>query len=71
MKECLFGTTEKDGKKCTWIQLESHPVGLLNLHGHMLSYARYKMTGMNQGPRSGASIHTEKSNPMIISGGHT
>ncbi|CAL7961036.1 hypothetical protein GAMM_10053 [Gammaproteobacteria bacterium] len=65
VKEALFGTRiGSDGKKYTWLQLESHPTGLRYLLGHMISYVIYKITGKNIGPY-GRSQYTEKS-PMNL-----
>ncbi len=50
INEGLFGTrTFKNGKKHTWLQLESHSTGITNLVGHLLAYVEYKMTGHNVG----------------------
>ncbi len=60
VKEALFGTRiGADGKKYSWLQLESHPTGLRYLLGHLISYVIYRITGKNIGPY-GRSVYTEK-----------
>ncbi len=65
VKEALFGTRVcQDGKKHTWLQLESHPTGLRYILGHLISYILYKITGKNIGPY-GRSQYTERS-PLYL-----
>lgn len=81
VKEALFGTglidlNKPTGSRCTWIQLESSPVGgfkefknapvtfVVNVILHMINYFDYKITKRNIGPH-GKSNYTEK-NPLII-----
>ena len=58
VKECLFGTRMVNGKKCSWVQLESHATGIRNILGHFLSFIQYKLSGKNIGPY-GKSAYTE------------
>lgn len=81
VKEALFGTClvepyNSKSPKCSWIQLESSPLGgfkefrsapisfLMNAILHMLNYFDYKITKRNIGPH-GKSIYTE-ANPLTI-----
>jgi hypothetical protein len=66
VKEALFGTRMgADGKKYSWLQLESHPTGLRYLLGHLIAYVAYQVTGKNIGPY-GQSKYTE-ANPIKLS----
>ena len=68
VKEALFGTRIINGKKHTWLQLESHSTDFRYLLGHLISYVIYKVTGMNVGPY-GRSKYVEKT-PLNLSEEH-
>lgn len=65
VKELLFSRIEdNDGKVYTWFQLENHPVSFGHVIRHMVDYARYRLTRMNQGPY-GSSTATD-ARPIIL-----
>jgi hypothetical protein len=63
--EMLFGTTELNGEKGSWVQLEAYSTNLTEWPHHMLTFGIHVITGQNVGP-FGTSDYTEKK-PLIIS----
>jgi ankyrin repeat protein len=49
VKECVIGNCTIDSKKCTWIQLERHPVGLKYFPGRMVSFIKGNLLRKNVG----------------------
>lgn len=64
LKEFLFSRVTENGKTYTWFQCEKNPTRLGFLIRHMIDFAKYRHSGLNQGPY-GQSSHTDK-NPLIL-----